>query len=868
MVFAAPLALLGLAALPALYFLLKLYPPQTRRIKFPPLALLRDLEPGPRTPRRIPLWLLLLRLFTTALIILGMAGPTLHPPKALPGNGPILLVIDNGWASAADWPARIATANRLLAAASTTHGIEILATAPGADGAAPRIQGMMTTAQAAQVIAALQPQPWPVNRIQAKAALDSVPPSTTRLYIADGITDGPGFPAFLKALHPDRVFSSFIMPALLSPATLNVDGSLSVHLLSGPASGAILAQDANGGTLARATVNRRGQARIQLPLPLANKITALRLDGPASAGAVSLLDDSSHAVIAGLAATGNNAETPFLGPLYFIRRGLPTGSQIITGPLATLVADKVNLIILADTPLSPAQQDIAQNFIANGGVLIRFAGPLTSSALDPLYPSPLLEGERRLGGALSWSAPLHLAAFPTAAPLAGLSPDNNATVSRQILADPTRLDPATVWASLSDGTPLVLGKHIGNGYLVAVLTTANTDWSSLAISGLFPALMNRLTALGRGAAPDPKRALPLKFMLSAYGIVSSATGTASLIPGTLGATTISPDHPPGLYGASGTNIALNLGGHVPLPSAAALPNAGTLTGNAPTFNLGGPLLAAGVLLLVFDLALSLALRGLLKFAFLILLANLTVAPAAKADDATLQTELGYIITNDPTTDQTSADGLGYLSAYVSAHTSAQLGNPAGLNPATDDLNLYPLIYWPILPAMPPPAPAACTALTSYMAHGGLLLIDTQGSDVGTPGSGAGFAPGVAAALARATACLNLPPLEPLTTANILTHCFYIVRDFPGRFTGAPVMVATAPARDADGVTPVIIGANDWAGAWARDSSGDPEQTPIPGGEDQRLIADRFGTNLVIYALTGSYKADQASAPILLDRLGQ
>jgi hypothetical protein len=305
-----------------------------------------------------------------------------------------------------------------------------------------------------------------------------------------------------------------------------------------------------------------------------------------------------------------------------------------------------------------------------------------------------------------------------------------------------------------------------------------------------------------------------------------------------------------------------------LPSAAALPNAGTLTGNAPTFNLGGPLLAAGVLLLVFDLALSLALRGLLKFAFLILLANLTVAPAAKADDATLQTELGYIITNDPTTDQTSADGLGYLSAYVSAHTSAQLGNPAGLNPATDDLNLYPLIYWPILPAMPPPAPAACTALTSYMAHGGLLLIDTQGSDVGTPGSGAGFAPGVAAALARATACLNLPPLEPLTTANILTHCFYIVRDFPGRFTGAPVMVATAPARDADGVTPVIIGANDWAGAWARDSSGDPEQTPIPGGEDQRLIADRFGTNLVIYALTGSYKADQASAPILLDRLGQ
>jgi len=81
-------------------------------------------------------------------------------------------------------------------------------------------------------------------------------------------------------------------------------------------------------------------------------------------------------------------------------------------------------------------------------------------------------------------------------------------------------------------------------------------------------------------------------------------------------------------------------------------------------------------------------------------------------------------------------------------------------------------------------------------------------------------------------------------------------------------VATPAARDADGVTPVIIGQNDWVGAWARDAAGNPEQTPIPGGDDQRLIADWFGTNLVIYALTGSYKADQANLPGLLDRLGQ
>jgi hypothetical protein len=70
------------------------------------------------------------------------------------------------------------------------------------------------------------------------------------------------------------------------------------------------------------------------------------------------------------------------------------------------------------------------------------------------------------------------------------------------------------------------------------------------------------------------------------------------------------------------------------------------------------------------------------------------------------------------------------------------------------------------------------------------------------------------------------------------------------------------------VTPILIGQNDWAGAWAHDANGDAEQTPIPDGEDQRVISERFGTNLVIYALTGSYKADQANLPGLLDKLGQ
>ena len=67
---------------------------------------------------------------------------------------------------------------------------------------------------------------------------------------------------------------------------------------------------------------------------------------------------------------------------------------------------------------------------------------------------------------------------------------------------------------------------------------------------------------------------------------------------------------------------------------------------------------------------------------------------------------------------------------------------------------------------------------------------------------------------------------------------------------------------------VIIGANDWAGAWAVDSLGRPMAAVVPGGERQREMAYRFGVNWVMYALTGNYKTDQVHVPAIIDRLGQ
>jgi len=129
------------------------------------------------------------------------------------------------------------------------------------------------------------------------------------------------------------------------------------------------------------------------------------------------------------------------------------------------------------------------------------------------------------------------------------------------------------------------------------------------------------------------------------------------------------------------------------------------------------------------------------------------------------------------------------------------------------------------------------------------------------------------ALRRLIADLDVPPLAPVPEGHVLTRAFYLISTFPGRFAGGELWVE-APvgdglgSMDRDGVSPIIIGSNDFAAAWATDEGGRPLATVTPGGAEQRETANRFGVNLVMYTLTGNYKADQVHVPALLERLGQ
>lgn len=235
--------------------------------------------------------------------------------------------------------------------------------------------------------------------------------------------------------------------------------------------------------------------------------------------------------------------------------------------------------------------------------------------------------------------------------------------------------------------------------------------------------------------------------------------------------------------------------------------------------------------------------------------------------------LAHVLTGDAGVDAMAEAGLRGLSLQLAARTTVEPGPVVGIDLDSDDISMLSLLYWPITATQPPPGPAASLMLDRWLRNGGLLVVDTRDADV------AGFSAADAVpAAGRLLAPLSIPPLAPIPADHVLTRAYYLLESFPGRFDAGTVWVEAAPAAPEgqplggalnDGVTPVVIGGNAWADAWAVDAGGFPLNALGAGfeGERQRELAYRFGINLVMLALTGNYKSDQVHVQAILDRIG-
>jgi len=913
--FTAPWLLLALGALPILWLLLRAVPPAPIRRRFPGVALLLGLKDDETVSDRTPWWLLLLRMLAVAAIIIGLAGPVLNPEvEQAEGDGPILFVLDGSWAGATRWPQQQEAIEAQLIRASRLG----------------RTVGFLTLTQpdtpvfqAADVwrsrLAGLSPAPWQPSAAmldRAQAAVADLGAFDT-LWFSDTLAY-EGRDDLLEVLQQRGTVEAYQTAAnvlAILPATYE-DGAVQLRVLRAAAGEereiTIQAQGrdpaGNRRILATATATfdqgaTEAQTAIVLPSELRARITRFNIVGQRSAGASTLSDDGlRRREVALISARESREGLELLSPLHYIEQALAPTADLIDGSLGDVLPANPDVIVLADVAtLSEAEAAPLTEWIESGGMLVRFAGPRIAASdisridEDPLMPVRLRAGGRSVGGAMSWGEPKALSPFSNGSPFFGLAVPDDVTVSAQVMAQPDPTLAERVIASLNDGTPLVTRKSVGQGQIVLFHVTATAEWSTLPLSGLFVEMMERL-AVSSSAASASVAALEgttwiPRRVLDGFGTLSDAGALPGIDGPALVQDPTGPLLPPGIYTSDDRTLARNvLTADATLATMtwpASVPVRGLAV--APEQPLAGWLLSFAILLLLADVVVSLALSGRLlrrsnataaAIGALVMFgapSDAQTAEEAFALSATSELTLGHIITGDTDVDEVAYAGLTGLGDTLFFRTSVEPSPPLGVDLETDELAFFPILYWPITPSQPTPSGDAYAKLNDYLRSGGMILFDTRDANVASFGASSPNG----RKLQELAAPLDIPGLEPLPADHVITRTFYLLQDFPGRHNSRDVWVEAAdpnaeqiegmPFHDLnDGVTPVVIGGNDWAAAWAVNAGGAPLLPVGRGfsGERQREIAYRFGINLVMHVLTGNYKSDQVHVPALLDRLGQ
>jgi hypothetical protein len=875
--FGAPYALWALAALPALWWLMRATPPPPSRVQFPPARLLLGVHTEEQSRERPPWWLVLFRALAAALLILAFARPSLAPAAAAAiQGGRTLIVIDNGWPSAPNWgDVRDEAINAVTNAERSGAPVFLLLTAPSTPARDPG--EALTGGDAKSRIERLDPQPWRPDRADAAKRLAQTRGNFDRIvWVSDGLDDA-GARALSEELarrgpvtvHVPAHTAHALVAGQVTPQGVEVAAR---RASNGAADIAVAAETAEGHALGAARISfgatdLTGRGRVALPPEIAARAARVRIVGEQSAGGVRLLPAGAGRPFVGLVDPSGRAQS-LVSESYYAERALSPYASLQRGAINELIDARVQALVLPDAGrVAPTDRAALERWINAGGLLVRFAGPRLANDADDVLPVRLRPGSRALGSALAWETPLGVAPFPADSPYAGITPPQDVRVRQQVLAEPASLAGAHVWATLTDNSPLVTAHAHGHGLIVLFHVSANPDWSDLPLSGLFVEMLRRTLAFSaraegageRDITGGPFRAVRL---LDGYGVLAPAPPEAAPIaPEAFNLAQPTPATPPGLYERAGVSAAIDGARSdeelTPLRLPVGMHVAGL--GGGIERPLAGWFFGFAALMLALDLLIALFLLGRLPrfrprtaHAMMLIGALAIFAPHAQAqsrDDPTLNVHLAYVRTGDGRIDHTSAQGLDALTQTLIDRTNVEPGVPVGIDLARDDLSAYPFLYWPATATPQHLSDAALANLDHYLAIGGLLLVDTRDA-------GASSRTRPAQAM---LAGVDVPPLELVNDQHVVARSFYLLHNFPGRVSSTRLWAESASAASSrDGVAAIFIGDGDWANAWAGNGVGD----------DQREMSLRFGVNMVMVALTGNYKSDQVHVQTLLDRLGR
>jgi hypothetical protein len=874
--FLAPVVLLGLLSLPIVWWVLRISPPRPREQIFPPLRILEGVTAEEETPAGTPLWLLLFRLLMVALVAAALAQPILKSSQNQTQKRAAIF-IDQSVFSAPVWDEMI-DESELIVRTAQRNNMEV-SLIPSQTEAL----GFRPAREALETLKTLQP----VNYVETPLTVDPAVYEHADSYIMSSglaVSDAFSYPKDAVFFTPD--VQATLLPADIRETAQGFDSDWYRPSKTAPLTHTIEALGSGGSVIASETLQFSAGADLttvsfSLPAQLRSKVARLRVSGVRSAASLKLLDDSFGRPLVGVLRANADTSSPLLTEPFYAKQALLPFADVFEGDQDTLLSLQPSILVMPDSQRS--DNEAVRKFVEDGGILIRFAGPRLAKRQDELLPVKLRGGDRAIGGALAWESPQKLANFVSDSPFAGLVIPDDVTVSKQVMAEPGIETDVRTWARLEDGSPIVTSAPLGQGRIILFHVTAGPSWSNLAISGLYVEMLQRLLPLAKGRVMEASVSVAdwtLDRELDAFGrLQSPPPGLLAVESSVFDIATASAETPPGTYRQGTRTRALPVIRDATEVTDIYLPNGTRIQayGESSDTSLMGRLLGFALLALALDALFALIASGRLNYLrparglAAVLIIGIFTSPDVLAQgdtrimEAATGLHLAYIETGDVRRDDLSRLALEGLKEQLTTRTTIEPVGVHGVSPDAEALEMYPFLYWPIRRDTATLTPAERLKINAYMAASGTVIFDTgdEGDRVlraGQPHPG----------LQRVTEGLDIPRLVEAPEDHVLTKSFYLLQVFAGRWANGPVYVQAGEAGSGgrDGVSPIIIGSNDWAAGWAVTSADGAAVNLEKDIPRQREMSIRFGVNIAMYALSGNYKADQVHAAALVERLGR
>ena len=900
-----PSALWAFLVIPGLWIILKMYPPSPKNIYFPPIQFLKNLLKQDETSSTTPIWLLIYRILIVSLIIFAFANPIYNPASILSKSGPLVLIMDDSWPASINWEKRKNEITEYIDQAERKN-IPIIFIATAKKGENIGSELFLSPKNARSKLETLNPNPWPADIDYINKRLDKLPLNNTYnlIWLWDGInhdTQEKYQRLLVRLSEMGKLkiinYLNNLSTKIISNVKSTSDNNLIIELVRSVGTIEekinIRALGSNGEILSRKEVIfalgiRKTKIDMQLPAQIKRDLSHLEIENINNAGSIYLLDDKWKKRNIGI--FGDKAllrAQPLLSPIYYLDRAVKPFSVIKLGEINEIVEDDISVIFLPGIgKISSENINYLKEWISKGGTLVRFAGPNLVGSNNDLLPVKIRSSNsRNLGGVLSWDQPASIKEFKKESPFYGIKIQNDIFIERQVIAEPSQELNSLTWASLEDGTPLITAQKIQKGWNIFFHITANADWSNLPLSGTFVEILERIISLSfmSNNSMNNETLAPYR-LLDGFGKLTEPYPHSTSLQLGQSEISISYKNSPGFYGNDMYRKAFNLGKNINKlePLVVSFPETVDYEESIPNKSvyLKSWVILIAIILIFIDYFLSLVIRGKLKLerifinnifsiiAFIIIFIINLHPLNVQADEKliALYPSLGYIETENIEINEISKIGLLSLSKVLEQRTSILLNHPKKINLEKDSIEFFPLIYWPIHENSKTVTISENVLLKirNYIENGGLLIFDTRDakpSDVII--NEITIEQKILKQILRP---LDLPALIPIPADHVLKRSFYLLNELPGRWKGENVWVEATAENSRDGVSSIIIGRHDWAAAWAKNDNNKPLFLVVPGGEKQREYAYRFGVNLVMYAMTGNYKADQVHIKSILKRL--